>query len=282
MLSREEWALFGVTTLWGASFLMIRLAMTECGPLCFVGLRFMTAALGTLLVSWPILKDITRRELLGGTVVGLFTFLAFTMQTWGLAEIESAKSAFLTAFYAPLVPIFELIIMRHLPSRYAWLGMAIAFPGVLLMTGTEALPTTLSLGEIITLLGAVLFAIEIVFTGMFAPGTVPRRFVVVEMFVTASLAFATMPVMGEAWPTFSWFFVLIAVIMGLSTAFIQNIVVWAQKKIPPTRATVIYTAEPVWAGIFGFLAGEALTLRALLAGTLIVSGILISSYKPKG
>ena len=279
--AREEWALFGVTTLWGASFLLIRLAMAQCGPLCFVGVRFTCATLAMLLITWPILAGINKREIVGGSIIGLVSFIGFALQTWGLAEIESAKSGFLTAFYAPLVPVFELLLMRHKPTRYAWLGMAIAFPGVLLMTGSGALPSTLSRGEIVTLISAVVFALEIVLTGMLAPGTTPRRFVTVEVLVSAILAFITMPLFGEAWPKFSWFFIAIAAVLGLSTAFIQNIVVWAQKRIPPTRATVIYTAEPVWAGIFGFLAGEALTFRAFVAGAMIVGGILVSSYKSK-
>ncbi|MBQ7738613.1 MAG: EamA family transporter [Desulfovibrionaceae bacterium] len=200
--SREEWALFAVTTLWGASFLLIRLAMTQWGPLCFVGVRFTIATIVILLFSWPILHGITRREIVGGTVVGVITFLGFALQTYGLAEIESAKSGFLTAFYVPLVPVFELILMRHKPSRYAWLGMAVAFPGVLLMTGSGALPTSLTLGELATLLCAVVFACEIVFTGIFVPGTSPRRFVTVQLVVTAILAFITMPLMGESWPNF--------------------------------------------------------------------------------
>jgi hypothetical protein len=31
---------------------------------------------------------------------------------------------------------------------------------------------------------------------------------------------------------------------------------WAQRSVSPTRATLIYTGEPVWAGIFGRLAGD--------------------------
>ena len=33
---------------------------------------------------------------------------------------------------------------------------------------------------------------------------------------------------------------------------------WGQKSVSPTRATLIYAGEPVWAGIAGRLAGERL------------------------
>ncbi len=56
---------------------------------------------------------------------------------------------------------------------------------------------------------------------------------------------------------------------------------WAQRSVSPTRATVIYTGEPVWAGIFGRLAGERLPLLALVGAAFIVAGVLVSELKLK-
>lgn len=44
---------------------------------------------------------------------------------------------------------------------------------------------------------------------------------------------------------------------------------------------MIYTGEPVWAGIFGRIAGERLPLLALLGGVFIVLGVLVSELKFK-
>jgi hypothetical protein len=49
----------------------------------------------------------------------------------------------------------------------------------------------------------------------------------------------------------------------------------------PTRATVIYTGEPVWAGVFGRIAGERLPLLALVGAAFIVAGVLVSELKLK-
>jgi len=57
---------------------------------------------------------------------------------------------------------------------------------------------------------------------------------------------------------------------------------WAQKSVSPTRATLIYAGEPVWAGIVGRIAGERLPGLALLGGVLIVLAVIISEWKPKG
>lgn len=65
------------------------------------------------------------------------------------------------------------------------------------------------------------------------------------------------------------------------SAIIQLTMNWAQQSISPTRATVIYAGEPVWAGIVGRIAGEILPSLALLGGVLIVAGVLVSELKIK-
>ncbi|GFZ58122.1 hypothetical protein PSE10A_06330 [Pseudomonas amygdali pv. eriobotryae] len=63
------------------------------------------------------------------------------------------------------------------------------------------------------------------------------------------------------------------------SAAIQIAMNWAQKSVSPTRATVIYAGEPVWAGIVGRLAGERLPAIALLGAALIVAGVIVSEMK---
>ena len=123
--SVQECALFAITLLWGASFILIRLAMQECGPLCFVGLRFSVATGVILLLALPVLRGITRKEIFGGILIGISVFGGFAMQTYGLVQIESAKSAFITAFYVPLVPVLEMLLMRHRLGWTSWLGIGL-------------------------------------------------------------------------------------------------------------------------------------------------------------
>ncbi len=73
----------------------------------------------------------------------------------------------------------------------------------------------------------------------------------------------------------------VALGLGIFSAIIQVTMNWAQRSVSPTRATLIYTGEPVWAGIFGRLAGERLPLLALLGCVLILAGVLVSELKWK-
>jgi drug/metabolite transporter (DMT)-like permease len=56
---------------------------------------------------------------------------------------------------------------------------------------------------------------------------------------------------------------------------------WAQKSVSPTRATLIYAGEPVWAGIAGRLAGERLPAIALVGAGLIVAAVIVSELKTR-
>ncbi len=275
----RELALCFVTMLWGATFIIIRMAMEVCGPLFFVGLRFGSAALVVLVLSLRILPQITREEVAGGVLLGLVIFGGYALQTMGLASVDAAASAFLTAFYVPLVPLFEWLLMKRRPSMRSFLSLSLAFAGVILLTGGTGMSLEGSRGEILTLVCAMLFALEIVCTGILAPRSNTRRLTFVELAVTSLLAFVLMPVTGEAVPDFSWFVVCAACGLGAGTALIQGIIVWAQKTIPPSRATLIYTGEPVWGGFFGYLAGERLAPSALAGCGLIISALLSGAGK---
>lgn len=67
--------------------------------------------------------------------------------------------------------------------------------------------------------------------------------------------------------------------LGLASALIQFVMNWAQRMVDPTRAAIIYAGEPVWAGLFGRIAGERLPLLALLGGLMVVLGVLVSELK---
>jgi drug/metabolite transporter (DMT)-like permease len=84
---------------------------------------------------------------------------------------------------------------------------------------------------------------------------------------------------GESPPPSSDYLLYSAIGLGLASALIQLTMNWAQRSVSPTRATVIYAGEPVWAGIVGRLAGERLPGVALLGGALIVIGVVVSELR---
>lgn len=278
-LSRQEIALVLVTMLWGSTFLIIHIAMQHSGPLFFVGLRFTIAGLMALLLFRKHMAGITRLEVGAGIAIGCALFLGYFLQTEGLRTITSSQSAFITALYVPIVPLLQWAVLKRPPGLMSWIGVALAFSGLILLAGPEAGSLRFSPGEVATLAGAVAIAAEIILIGLFAKRVDSRRVTFVQLLTAGLVSFALMPVMGESIPAFSWLWAGAAIGLGLASAIIQLTMNWAQKSVSPTRATVIYAGEPVWGGIVGRLAGDRLPALALAGAALIVAGVLASEIK---
>ena len=278
-LSRQEIALVLVTMLWGSTFLIIHIAMQHSGPLFFVGLRFTIAGLMALLLFRKHMAGITRLEVGAGIAIGCALFLGYFLQTEGLRTITSSQSAFITALYVPIVPLLQWAVLKRPPGLMSWIGVALAFSGLILLAGPEAGSLSFSPGEVATLAGAVAIAAEIILIGLFAKRVDSRRVTFVQLLTAGLVSFALMPVLGESIPAFSWLWAGAAIGLGLASAIIQLTMNWAQKSVSPTRATVIYAGEPVWGGIVGRLAGDRLPALDLAGAALIVAGVLASEIK---
>lgn len=279
--SRQELALIGVTAVWGSTFLIVHTAMQYSGPGFFVGLRFVVAGLVAAIVFWRELSGMSWRDLGAGSAIGAMIWLGYGLQTIGLQSISSTTSAFITALYVPLVPILQWLVFRKPPKLFTIIGVTMAFIGLILVAGPGA-DMSFNTGTLLTILSTLPIAVEIILISWFAGRINLGRVTVVQLLSAGLLSFASMPLLGEQIPAFSWVWVAAAFGLGMASMLIQLTMNWAQRTVSPTRATIIYAAEPVWAGLFGYLAGDRMTALGLLGSASIVGGVLVSELKPKG
>ena len=270
----QEAILILITMFWGGTFLAVQYAVTMSDPFFFVGLRFATAAIAVALISLKTLRGLTLRELKAGVAIGVAIAMGYSLQTWGLQSISSSKSAFITAMYVPLVPLLQWLCLGRMPGLMSCIGIVLAFIGLILLAGPENNLLALALG-------AVAIAAEIILISAWAGKVDVKRVTVVQLATASLVAFATMVPAGESVPPMSTGLIVVALGLGIFSAIIQVTMNWAQRSVSPTRATVIYTGEPVWAGIFGRLAGERLPLLALVGAAFIIAGVLVSELKLK-
>ncbi|MHA7279898.1 DMT family transporter [Arthrobacter sp. MDT2-2] len=279
-LSRQELALVLITAVWGSTFLIVHIAVQYSGPWFFVGVRFITAGLISAVIFARILPGITRKEVVAGAAIGVMIFLGYGLQTVGLQTITSSTSAFITALYVPLVPLLQWIVFKKPPRLLTWVGVVLAFAGLMLLADPGSASFSFGSGEIVTVVSTLPIAAEIILISWFAGKVNLGRVTVVQLLVAGFLGFLTMPAVGEQLPTFSWMWVVSAVALGAASCLIQLTMNWAQKSVSPTRATIIYAAEPVWAAIIGRIAGERLPPIAIVGAAFIVAGALISELNP--
>jgi len=269
-----------ITMLWGGTFLAVQQGLQWSGPYTLVGVRFGLAAAMLALVLRGGLRRINAHEWRAGALTAVALFFGYTLQTAGVATISSSKSAFLTALYVPMVPLVQWAWLRHRPSRAAWTGIGLAFLGTVLLANPFALDAGFGVGEALTVTAALAIAFEILLLSRYAQGCDPVRFAFVQMTVVSALCAIVATVRGESLPEPHPTFIALIVTLAAITALIQFAMSWAQQLVPATRATLIYSLEPVWAGLVGAIAGERLGWLGLAGGALIVLGLVVTSRRP--
>jgi drug/metabolite transporter (DMT)-like permease len=77
-----------------------------------------------------------------------------------------------------------------------------------------------------------------------------------------------------------WGAVLLTAIAATAVAFLVQ--TWAQAHLQPTRAAVVMTMEPVFAGIFGVaVGGDSLSARVLVGALLVLVAMYVVELGPR-
>lgn len=275
--TRADIALMLVTMGWGASFILSKQVLDELSVFNFLGIRFLIAFLIALVIFIKPMRQTSRQTLTYGLALGVALFFAFSIQTFGLSYTTVSKSAFITGLNVVMVPLFLALIHKKKPQLRVLLGSLTAVVGLgfLTMTGSSL---SINLGDGLTLLSAVFFALHIVGVGSVPKGVQPIQMGILQIGVVGvlnmALSFATET---PKWPQTSGIWVniiLLAVVCTAGAYIVQNV---AQQYTTATRTALIYAMEPVFAAGFGFvLIGEVLGMTAAFGAVLILLGMLIS------
>ena len=268
-------ALLLAVFIWGATFTVVKQSLQYTTPFLFLTLRFALAlAIITLWVA-PVLRSLTRRELVGGVLTGGALFLGFSFQTWGLVYTSASKSAFITGLNVVLVPFFLWGITRRRIRASRWAAAGMATLGLFMLTDPTG-AAGLNRGDLLTVGCAFAFAGQIIFLGIYAPTSHTLRYFWVQLATMVALAAAATLAVG-GWQltpsTTLWWGLGVTGVVATALAFLAQ--TWAQRRTSPTRTALILTMEPVFGAGFAVLAaGEILPLTAWLGGALIVAAIL--------
>lgn len=276
---RQLWAdlaLLVVAAIWGATFVMVRDAVSAFPVFAFLAVRFMWAAMALLPLAWHERADgwLNRRLIAQGGLMGLTLLAGYGFQTMGLRYTTPAKAGFITGLSVVLVPAASALFLRRPPTRAAAIGIALATGGIALLSLNADL--SVSLGDLLVLACAVSFAGQIVLTAAFAPGQPALRLAWVQI-ATVALVSGAIALVGERpWPAMSGQVALAAAFTGvLATSFAFATQTAAQRFTSPTHTALIFSLEPVFAALFSFLLiGETLTGRAVAGCSLILAGML--------
>ena len=166
--------LFGVTLLWGGTFVWMKQAMnsldaeiTQYSTTAVVGVvvsdRFFIAFAALLPFSTTARAALTSKEdWKGGLIRGGLMLAGFVLQMIGIESVTPSVSAFLTSLYVVFTAILSIKISDRKPTRMMIVGVALATFGAGFIDGPPHI--VWGTGELLTVACALFFALHIIYT----------------------------------------------------------------------------------------------------------------------
>ncbi len=270
-------ALVCIAIVWGCSFTIIKQTLGVASPLVLLALRFTLASL----IVWPWFRGLTRRELVGGIVLGLLFWAGFVFQTVGLQYTTPSRSAFITGLSTPLVPVAYLMTYRRAPSLALVIALIVTGVGMYLLTRPGGMSEGLNRGDLLTLGCAAVFALQIVAVGHYAHVARPTRLLALELGVTGLLSALAAPMFETPRLTPGLPLVLALAFLSITAAVTFYLQLGAQRVVSPTPTAIIFTLESLAAALASWIViGEVLTATQWLGGLLILGGAVLPFLAP--
>jgi len=268
-------ALLAVTACWGSTFFLIHDLLQRVPTLDFLAIRFAIASLTLILLAPRALGRLTRESRRQAVVLGCLYGGAQILQTTGLAETPASVSGFITGMYVVATPVFAALLLRSRIGGITWAAVVVA------MVGLGGL--SVGYGEALIFVAAMIYALHIVGLGAWSTPREALGMSIVQLIViTAICTLCTAP-NGIVVPTRldDWLSILYMAVFAGAAAMIGQ--TWAQAHLPPTRAAIIMSMEPVFAALFAvLLGGESMTVRMVFGGLLVLSAMLMAELGPRG
>jgi drug/metabolite transporter (DMT)-like permease len=272
-------ALLAVTACWGSTFFLIHDLLERVPTLDFLAVRFAIASVTLVLLAPRALGRLTRESRRQAIVLGCLYGVAQILQTAGLAQTPASVSGFITGMYVVATPLFAALILRSRIGLLTWVAVVLAMAGlgVLTLSGFS-----IGYGEALIFVAAMIYALHIVGLGAWSDARQTLGMAIVQLIVITVICTVCTAPNGIVLPdrTGDWVSVLYMAIFAGAGAMIGQ--TWAQAHLPPTRAAIIMSMEPVFAALFAVLfGGESATVRMIFGGVLVLAAMLIAELAPR-
>jgi drug/metabolite transporter (DMT)-like permease len=283
-----------VYVVWGSTYLAILFAIDTLPPFLMASMRFLVA--GVLLYAWSRTRGgaaaPNSSQWRATAFVGVLLLLGGNgLVVWSEQRVPSGMAALLVG----TVPCFMVLLdwlhaNGQRPTRLVVAGLALGLSGLIWLVG----PDSVMGGGRADLLGAaalVLASFSWAFGSIWSrnapmPAS-PFLSTAMQMLAAGVALLGVSFLLGEpsrfdvgAVSLRSWLGFAYLVVLGSLVAF--SAYVWLLRATTPARVSTYAYVNPVVAVLLGAaFAGEALTLRMVVAAVVIVSGVALITLAPR-
>lgn len=280
---KADFMLVVVTLCWGVSYYLMDLCLMEMDTFNLNAFRFLGAFIIAGIFAFPKLKTVNFTTLKYSFFVGLSLVFVYMGATFGVMYTSLSNSGFLCALTVVFTPILGFLVKKNKPDRKMVIVVIICLIGIALMSLNEQLKP--ALGDIFCLMCAFAYAIDLLITetavakeevNAFQLGVFQLGFTGLFMLIlTFIFENPTLPSSAAGWGA-----ALFLAVFCTGVAFVVQSM--AQQYTTAAHVGVIFTLEPVFAGIVAFLfAGEILLPRGYFGAFLLLASLLVMEIDVK-
>jgi drug/metabolite transporter (DMT)-like permease len=282
----KDWGAFLLLgSIWGSSFLWIKIAVADVSPPTVAAFRLLFGLLGLLVVARVTRQPFTtvRTHWRAYLFMGLFnTAFPFILINWAETRIDSALAAILNA----TTPLFAFVIAHFwqadekiTPTRTA--GLIAGFVGVIVLVSREFGPQGVHgnlWGQIAMLVASASYALTANFSRRHLRGHPPLvQATMVVLFadaITWTVALATDRPFGPPSTALTWFALAWLGLLGSCTAYLLYF--YLLNTVGASRSTLVTYVFPVIGLVLGIVfLNEVADWHLLVGSALVVGGIVI-------
>ena len=250
---RADLMLLLATSFWGISNCLTAICLRDMQPLTLNAFRFITAFLVLGFVFRKNLRRVSRVTVKYSILVGLSLVIVYTSLTYGVLYTSVSNAGFIGALSVVTTPILEFIVYRKKPEKKFGVSMVLCLVGLALMTLSETLKP--AFGDVICLFAAVFYSVDLMITERavadervdpLALGVCDLAVVgVVISVLSVFLETPALPGTAKVWAAS----LFLGIVCSGVCLVIQSVF---QRHTTASRASLIFTLEPVFSAIFAF------------------------------
>ena len=280
--------LAAMIAIWGGSYAVVKVSLASLSPYVVITLRFWIAVLCLL----PFLRrgalDDLRRTAGPGLAAGLALATGYLLQTVGMQETSASMGGFLAGLIVLLVAVGGFLLFHQKLGPRALVGLLLGLCGMALLcwpSGDPAGQQDTLRGILLQVASSTSYAGHILLLSRYGKGAPVAAFCLWQLTFVAIAATVAALLHGgwaaENVATVEWTPQLIGSIayLGLlATALGIGVQSLVQHKIPPTHVALLFSLQPLFAALFGWLClGDQMGSMQMLGGGVIVAGVVLTS-----
>lgn len=244
--------------------------------------RFFTATVVIFIIFFKRIVKTNKQTIIYGLFLGIFLYLGFFFQTWGLDNTTASNNALITAGYIVMMPVIIYVFeKKHIGFKTITAG-AITMIGISLIT-VDFSELTIAFGDVLTFIGAFFYALHIYFLGKMTKKVDLYVLMAFQLLMFSFIASIVMVARGGM-PTgmFASMDGITLLLLAMGLGFFGSFVAFVfqsigQKNTNEAEAAILISTESVFGPVFAILFyNDPFNIFVLLGIILVFTGIVLS------